>query len=130
MSELHKRICKTTLHERIMTAEETIPFFRNGMDLGWSGFTPVGYPKVVPLALADYVEKNNLQGKMRFNLFIGASIGAEVEDRWASLQMTDKRWPYQSGKVVQKQVIPNRGMSRTCSSTSSRCSSIWRNTER
>ena len=51
-----------------MSAEDTIPFFRNGMDLGWSGFTPVGYPKVVPLALADYVEKNNLQGKMRFNL--------------------------------------------------------------
>ena len=104
MSELRKRIRKTSLHERIMSAEDTIPFFRNGMDLGWSGFTPVGYPKVVPLALADYVEKNHLQGKMRFNLFIGASIGAEVEDRWASLLMTDKRWPYQSGKVVQKQV--------------------------
>jgi len=87
-----------------MRAEDTIQFFRDGMDLGWSGFTPVGYPKVVPLALADYVEKNSLQGKMRFNLFIGASIGAEVEDRWASLQMTDKRWPYQTGKVVQKQV--------------------------
>ena len=104
MSELHKRIRKASLHTRIMSAEDTIPFFRDGMDLGWSGFTPVGYPKVVPLALADYVEKNNLQGKMRFNLFIGASIGAEVEDRWASLKMTDKRWPYQSGKVVQKQV--------------------------
>jgi acetyl-CoA hydrolase len=87
-----------------MRAEDTVGFFRDGMDLGWSGFTPVGYPKVVPLALADHVEKNNLQGKMRFNLFIGASIGAEVEDRWASLQMTDKRWPYQTGKVVQKQV--------------------------
>ncbi len=104
MSELRRRIRKASLHARIMKAEETIPFFRNGMDLGWSGFTPVGYPKVVPLALADYVEQNNLQGKMRFNLFIGASIGAEVEDRWASLQMTDKRWPYQTGKVVQKQV--------------------------
>ena len=104
MSELRKRIRRSSLHERIMSAEDTIPFFRDGMDLGWSGFTPVGYPKVVPLALADYVEKNNLQGKMRFNLFIGASIGAEVEDRWASLLMTDKRWPYQSGKVVQKQV--------------------------
>ena len=104
MSELRKRIRKTSLHERIMTAEDTIPFFRNGMDLGWSGFTPVGYPKVVPLALADHVEKNNLQGKMRFNLFIGASIGGDVEDRWASLLMTDKRWPYQTGKVVQQQV--------------------------
>lgn len=104
MSELLKRIRKSSLHARIMTAEETIPFFRNGMDLGWSGFTPVGYPKVVPLALADHVEKNNLQGKMRFNLFIGASIGGDVEDRWASLLMTDKRWPYQTGKVVQQQV--------------------------
>ncbi len=104
MSELLKRIRRTSLHARIMKAEDTIPFFRDGMDLGWSGFTPVGYPKVVPLALADYVEKNNLQGKMRFNLFIGASIGGDVEDRWASLRMTDKRWPYQTGKVVQQQV--------------------------
>lgn len=104
MSEFLSRIRKKSLHSRIMQAEDTIPFFKNGMDLGWSGFTPVGYPKVVPLALADYVEANNLQGKMRFNLFIGASIGQEVEDRWASLQMTDKRWPYQTGKVIQKQV--------------------------
>ena len=104
MSEFLSRIRKKSLHARIMQPEDTIPFFKNGMDLGWSGFTPVGYPKVVPLALADYVEQNNLQGKMRFNLFIGASIGQEVEDRWASLQMTDKRWPYQTGKVIQKQV--------------------------
>ncbi|MCE1226860.1 MAG: acetyl-CoA hydrolase [Geobacteraceae bacterium] len=104
MSEFLSRIRKKSLHSKIMQAEDTIPFFKNGMDLAWSGFTPVGYPKVVPLALADYVEQNNLQGKMRFNLFIGASIGQEVEDRWASLQMTDKRWPYQTGKVIQKQV--------------------------
>ena len=104
MSELHKRIRMKSLHAKIVAAEETIPYFKNGMDLGWSGFTPVGYPKVVPAVLADYVEKNNLQGKMRFNLFIGASIGAEIEDRWASLKMTDKRWPYQTGKVIQKGV--------------------------
>ncbi|HJV66659.1 MAG TPA: acetyl-CoA hydrolase/transferase C-terminal domain-containing protein [Geomonas sp.] len=104
MSELQSRIRRKALHGRIMKPEDTVQFFRDGMDLGWSGFTPVGYPKVVPLALADYVEQNNLQGKMRFNLFIGASIGAEVEDRWAELGMTDKRWPYQTGKVVQKKV--------------------------
>lgn len=104
MSELLSRIKRTDLHSRVVSPEETIPFFKNGMDLGWSGFTPVGYPKVVPAVLADHVEKNNLQGKMRFNLFIGASIGAEIEDRWASLKMTDKRWPYQTGKVIQKGV--------------------------
>lgn len=103
-AEFLSRIRKKSLHSKIMNAEDTIRFFKDGMDLGWSGFTPVGYPKVVPLALADYVEQNNLQGKMRFNLFIGASIGAEVEDRWAELGMTDKRWPYQTGKIIQKQV--------------------------
>ena len=29
--------------------------------LFYEGFTGVGYPKVVPVALADHVEKNNLQ---------------------------------------------------------------------
>ena len=70
------------------------------MNLGWSGFTPAGYPKVVPIALADHVEKNNLQGKLKFNLFIGASVGAETEDRWAVNDMIDRRWPYQTGKNI------------------------------
>lgn len=48
-------------------------FTLKGMDLGWSGFTPVGYPKAVPIALADYVEENNLQKKLRFNLFTGST---------------------------------------------------------
>jgi acyl-CoA hydrolase len=73
VSELHKRIRRPSLHDKIMAPEETIPFFKNGMDLGWSGFTPVGYPKVVPAVLADYLEKNALQGKMRFNLSIGTT---------------------------------------------------------
>jgi acetyl-CoA hydrolase len=72
------------------------------MDLGWSGFTPVGYPKVVRRRW-PIMSKRTTCRKMR-SIFIGASIGAEIEDRWASLKMTDKRWPYQTGKVVQKQV--------------------------
>jgi len=46
-----------------------------------SGFTGVGYPKETPVALADYVEKNNLQDKMQFELFVGASTNPLVEDR-------------------------------------------------
>ena len=91
--------CKQLLN-KVMAPEQTIEFFKNGMNLGWSGFTPAGYPKVVPIALADHVEKNNLQGKLRFNLFIGASVGAETEDRWATLDMIDRRWPYQTGKNI------------------------------
>ena len=52
--------CKSLLN-KVMSAEETIQFFKPGMNLGWSGFTPAGYPKAVPIALADHVEKNSLQ---------------------------------------------------------------------
>ena len=100
MSVLQERIKRSSLHAKIRTVEDVIPLFKNGMNLGWSGFTPAGYPKVVPIALANHVEKNNLQGKLKFNLFIGASVGAETEDRWASLDMIDRRWPYQTGKNI------------------------------
>lgn len=76
--------------------------------LGWSGFTGVGYPKMIPTALADHVEKNNLQGKMKFNLFVGASTGAETEDRWATLDMIDRRYPHQVGKNIKKGINEGR----------------------
>lgn len=97
---LESRIRRKSLLSKVMKAEDTIQFFKPGMNLGWSGFTPAGYPKEVPIALANHVEKNNLQGKMKFNLFVGASVGAETEDRWATLDMIDRRWPYQTGKNI------------------------------
>lgn len=103
-TSLQERVRCQQLHRLFTTADDCIKYFKDGMNLGWSGFTPVGYPKVVPIALADYVEKNNLQGKMKFNLFIGASVGAETEDRWATLDMIDRRWPYQTGKNIAKSI--------------------------
>jgi acetyl-CoA hydrolase len=55
----------------------------------------------VPTAIADHIEKNTplhedgvLKGmqkdgpnKKKFNLFVGASVGPEVEDRWARMDM-------------------------------------------
>lgn len=56
----------------------------------------------VPTALADYVEKNNLQGKRKYSLFVGASSGAETENRWARLDMIERRSPHQVGKEISK----------------------------
>jgi len=108
MSTLESRIRRKSLMDKVCQPEDLIPTFKNGMNLGWSGFTPVGYPKVMPVALADHVEKNDLQGKLRFNLFVGASVGVETEDRWASLDMIDRRWPYQTGKNIQKGINSGR----------------------
>jgi acetyl-CoA hydrolase len=97
---LQDRVRCKSLMSKVMTPEQTVQFFKPGMNLGWSGFTPAGYPKVVPIAVAEHVEKNNLQGQWKFNLFIGASVGAETENRWAINNMIDRRWPYQTGKDI------------------------------
>lgn len=52
--------------------------------------------------LADHVEKNNLQGKLKYSLFVGASSGAETENRWAELNMIERRAPHQVGKAIAK----------------------------
>jgi hypothetical protein len=56
----------------------------------------------IPTALADHVEKNNLQGQLKYNLFVGASSGAETENRWARLNMIERRSPHQVGKEIAK----------------------------
>ncbi|KAJ5079356.1 acetyl-coa hydrolase [Anaeramoeba ignava] len=95
---LTSRIAKKSLLSKVCSVQDTLKFFQDGQSLGWSGFTPVGYPKEVPVALADYVERTGK--KMKFDLFIGASVGAETEDRWAKLKMINRRWPYQTGKNI------------------------------
>ena len=50
--------------------------------------------------LADHVEKNGLQGKLKYSLFVGASSGAETENRWAKLNMIERRSPHQVGKEI------------------------------
>jgi acetyl-CoA hydrolase len=57
---------------------------------------------MIPTMLADHVEKNNLEGKLRFSLFVGASSGAETENRWARLNMIERRSPHQVGKEIAK----------------------------
>ncbi|KAI5464905.1 hypothetical protein BGZ63DRAFT_401810 [Mariannaea sp. PMI_226] len=54
--------------------------------------------------MADHVEANNLQGKMRYSLFVGASSGAETENRWAELEMIERRSPHQVGKSISSRV--------------------------
>lgn len=87
---------------KVCKPEDLLHHFPNGSYIGWSGFTGVGYPKKIPTFLADHVEKNNLQGQMRYSLFVGASSGAETENRWAGLDMIERRSPHQVGKAISK----------------------------
>lgn len=62
----------------------------------------------MPSFLADHVERNSLQGKLRYSLFVGASSGAETENRWASLDMIERRSPHQVGKSIAKGINEGR----------------------
>lgn len=96
---LKQRVRYAPYLKKVRTPEELIPLFKNGQYIGWSGFTGVGSPKAVPHALVDHVEQNDLQGKLQFNLFVGASAGPE-ENRWAEHNMILRRAPHQVGKPI------------------------------
>lgn len=88
-----RRIAPPRLPKKSLATNTNIQY------LGWSGFTGVGAPKAIPAALVDHVEAEGLQGKLAFNLFVGASAGPE-ESRWASNNMILKRSPHQVGKPI------------------------------
>lgn len=105
---LKSRVRRTSLYNKIANPDDLIKLFPNGSYIGWSGFTGVGYPKKIPTMLADHVEKNDLQGKLKYSLFVGASSGAETENRWAALDMIERRSPHQVGKSIAKGINEGR----------------------
>ncbi|KAK4464691.1 hypothetical protein QBC42DRAFT_344560 [Cladorrhinum samala] len=105
---LKARVKRPSMLKKLCSPEDLLHHFPNGSYLGWSGFTGVGYPKKIPTFLADHVEKNKLQGQLRYNLFVGASSGAETENRWAGLDMIDRRAPHQVGKNISKGINEGR----------------------
>ncbi|KAJ7766633.1 hypothetical protein B0H16DRAFT_1366706 [Mycena metata] len=107
-SVLRERVRRPAFLEKLAEPEDLVPLFKNDDYIGWSGFTGVGYPKRVPTAIADYVEANSLQSQNRFNLFVGASVGTEVEDRWAELDIIARRYPHQVGKEISKGINAGR----------------------
>ncbi|KAK7462137.1 acetyl-CoA hydrolase [Stygiomarasmius scandens] len=107
-----ERVRRPGYFSKLAQPSDLAPLFKNGDYIGWSGFTGVGYPKQIPTAIADHIEANNLQAnpdtKKKFNLFVGASVGPEVEDRWAALDMIARRYPHQVGKEVSKGINSGR----------------------
>lgn len=95
---LKSRIRDPRLLNKVATPAQLLPLFQDGQYLGWSGFTGVGGPKVIPSAIADQVEQSG--NKMGFDLFVGASSDIDIESRWAQLGMINRRSPHQVGKPI------------------------------
>ncbi len=98
MIDIKDRVRNAALRSKIVSAEEAAAIIKPGMNIGTSGFTPAGYPKAVPLALAERIKKENF----KVNLWTGASVGKELDGALAECEGIQKRLPYQTNDAIRK----------------------------
>ena len=100
MIDITDRVKNKSLQSKIVTAEEAAAFFKPNMNIGCSGFTASGYPKAVPIALAERMKKE----PFTVNIWTGASTGPECDDVLAQVKGIKGRLPYQTDATLRKQI--------------------------
>src|SRR6516225_4514963 len=99
------RVLNSSLERMIMSADEAAALIRSGDQVGMSGFTGSGYPKVVPMALARRIAEANFRGqKFQVSVFTGASTGPELDGALAMAGGIQLRLPYQSDPETRKRI--------------------------
>ena len=69
------RIRLSSLHSKVMSADEAATHVLDGMTVGMSGFTRAGEAKAVPMALIKRAKENPL----KISLITGASLGNDLD---------------------------------------------------
>ena len=102
---MHDRIAHPGLAARRMTAEQAATLIQPGMTVGMSGFTGAGYPKAVPLALAERITTAQDQGReFGLRILTGASTAPELDGALARAGGIDFRLPYQSDPELRTRI--------------------------
>ena len=84
---------------KFITAEEAASFVHHNDNVGFSGFTPAGCPKVVPGAIAKKAMEEHEKGNpFQIGMFTGASTGDKLDGELARANAIKFRTPYQSNK--------------------------------
>ena len=84
---------------KFITAEEAASFVHHNDNVGFSGFTPAGCPKVVPGAIAKKAIAEHEKGNpFQIGMFTGASTGDKLDGELARANAIKFRTPYQSNK--------------------------------
>ena len=86
-----------------ITAEEAASYIKNGDNVGFSGFTASGTPKVVSRAIAKHAKALHEKGEpFKINLFTGASTNDYVDGELARAEAIAIRTPYQGHPDARK----------------------------
>ncbi len=88
-----------------MTADEAVGFIPNGATVSFSGFSPAGGAKAVPLALAEHARREHEGGRAYcIRVLTGASSGRCIDEELALAGAISWRAPYQSGNSLRRQI--------------------------
>ncbi len=86
-----------------ITAEEAAAHINNGDNVGFSGFTASGTPKVVSVALAARAKAEHEAGRpFKINIFTGASTNDYIDGELSRADAVNTRTPYQSNGDMRK----------------------------
>ena len=84
---------------KFITAEEAATYVKHDDNVGFSGFTPAGCPKVIPEAIARRAGQEHKEGRpFKIGMFTGASTGDHLDGALARAEAVKFRTPYQSNK--------------------------------
>ena len=94
-----------------LTAAEAAAMIQDGQTVGFSGFTPAGSPKEIPLALAEKAKAEHAAGRpFKIGVMTGASTGRSLDGALAKAEAVSFRTPYQSDPDLRKLI--NEGKTR------------------
>ncbi|NDW09731.1 acetyl-CoA hydrolase/transferase family protein [Dysgonomonas sp. 520] len=98
---------------KFMSADEAASLIKNGYNIGFSGFTHAGCPKVVPGAIARLAIAEHEKGNpFKINIFTGASTGDKLDGELTRADAIDFRAPYQTNKSMREAI--NKEQIRFC----------------
>lgn len=98
---------------KFMTADEAAALVKDNDNVGFSGFTHAGCPKVVPGAIAKRAVKEHEKGNtFKINVFTGASTGDKLDGELTRANAINFRAPYQTNNDMRKAI--NNGQIKFC----------------
>ncbi|GAB6389595.1 acetyl-CoA hydrolase/transferase family protein [Stutzerimonas marianensis] len=94
------RIRLSSLHSKVMSADEAATHVVDGMTVGMSGFTRAGEAKAVPMALIKRAKDKPL----KISLITGASLGNDLDGLMAEAGLLARRMPFQADAALRKAI--------------------------
>lgn len=92
-----------------LTAEEAAELIPHGAMVAFSGFTPAGAAKAVPLALAERARALHEAGQeFQVKVLTGASTGHSLDDALAEADAISWRAPYQTSVPLRERINDGR----------------------